>query len=68
MAYLFLKRDFPDVDTERIELRQSRRVAAALFVFTHGLWLLTSAAGLLFAISDALPASRQVLLLAKILE
>jgi hypothetical protein len=68
MAFLFLKRDFPDFDTERIELRQSRRLATALYVFTHGLWLFTSLVALIIALTDAMPASRQLLVIAKILE
>ncbi|MGL4487846.1 MAG: hypothetical protein ACRCU5_00185 [Rhizobiaceae bacterium] len=68
MAFLFLKRDFPDFDTERVELRRKRRLATALFVVTHGLWLLTSTAALVFAVSDAMPASGQVLLVGQILE
>ncbi len=68
MAFQFLKRDFPELDTERIEQRRSRRIATTLFALTHGLWLLTSIAGLVFAISDALPASREVVLVGQILE
>jgi hypothetical protein len=68
MANLFLKRDFPELDTERIAPHRSRGIATVLYIITHGLWLLTSFAGLVFAITDALPQGRQVLLVAKILE
>jgi hypothetical protein len=68
MAFLFLKRVFSDLDKQQINLRRTRHVETALFAVTYGLWLLTSLAGLVFAITDALPSSGQVLLVNQILE
>jgi hypothetical protein len=68
MAFQFFKRDFPDLDSDHFEMRASRRVAVMLFVFTHGLWLITSTIALLFAVTEALPANDQMLLVAQILE
>jgi hypothetical protein len=61
MSTNFLKRDFPDIDTERIEFRFSNRFSIALLLATHGLWLATSLAGLILTVSDAYPSSGTML-------
>jgi hypothetical protein len=61
MSNNLLKRDFPDIDTERIEFRASSRFSVTLLLATHGLWLATSLAGLILTISDAYPSSGSIL-------
>ncbi len=61
MSITFLKRDFPDIDTERIEFRASARFSLVLLLATHGLWLATSLAGLILTISDAYPSTGALL-------
>jgi hypothetical protein len=66
MSSNFLKRDFPDIDTERIESRPSGRFSIALLLATHGLWLATSLAGLILTITDAYPDSGTVVIASRI--
>jgi hypothetical protein len=55
LQFLFPKRVRPAIIAKRpIPLRKSR-LPLVVFLVTHGLWLATSLAGLIFAVSDAYP-------------
>ena len=64
----FLRRDFPDIDTERIDSRISNRFPILLFLATHGLWLVTSLAGLILTITDAYPNAGSVVIASRLVE
>ena len=68
MSANFIKRDFPDIDTERIESRLSSRFSLALLLATHGLWLATSLVGLILTITDAYPKSGAVVIASRLME
>ena len=68
MSTNFLKRDFPDIDAERIETRPSGRFSIALLLATHGLWLATSLAGLILTITDAYPNPGSVVIASRMME
>ncbi|MGB8818407.1 MAG: hypothetical protein WCC66_10855 [Rhizobiaceae bacterium] len=64
----YLKRDYPDIDTHLLELPRRSRLPLVIFLATHGLWLATSFAGLMFAISDAYPQSGSIVVASRTLE
>ena len=68
MSAKFLKRDFPDIDAERIEPRRSGRFSIALLLATHGLWLATSLAGLILTITDAYPNPGSIVIASQMME
>ena len=68
MSTNFLIRDFPDIDTERIESRISNRAQILLFLATHGLWLVTSLVGVILTITDAYPNSGSVVIASRLME
>ena len=53
--FLFPKRVRPATISERPIIVRRSRLPFAVFLVTHGLWLATSLAGLIFAVSDAYP-------------
>lgn len=53
--FLFSRRDNPAISAEQAEPIRRSRLPLVVFLFTHGLWLATSLAGLIFAVSDAYP-------------
>ena len=53
--FLFSRRDNPALLAERPESARRSRLPFVVFLVTHGLWLATSLAGLIFAVSDAYP-------------
>lgn len=68
MSANFLKRDFPEIETGRVESAPLRRYSLALLLATHGLWLATSVAGLILSVVDAYPQAGSVLMASRMME